>query len=219
MKYEKSTTMSVRRVITSLLIYLAIPVLKAVLGRLIGSDTLAGMLVLNLGAMVLLVYDWELFGLHWNRAKANLPDMILYGVIGVVFLFFWILINESYLHGEMLMPNPETLHAYPIAVPPILFAYSFSLSVIINITFKCITDRFKVHAREAAMILLSGFLFGFIYTVTMVPLQFETLLQTYLFNVILISALSYLYNQTHSILPGMLVLSTALFAWQVLFIL
>lgn len=219
MKFEKSTTMSTKRIIVSLLIYLLIPVIRLLLYRLTNNMTLSGMFALNVGAWLLVMYDWELFGLHWNRAKANLGDTILYTVIGMVFFFFWTLINATYLHGAMILPEQSVMHAYPIAIPAILFAFSFSLSIVINITFKCITDRFKVHAREGAMILLSGFLFGLIYTLTLPPITLTTILPTYLYNMITVTVLSYLYNQTHSFLPGMTALALVLLLWQILFIL
>ncbi len=211
--------MSSKRIVISLLIYLLVPVLRLVLTPFTGSETLSLMLALNLSAWILLIYDWELFGLHWNRAKNALTDAILYTVIGIVFLFFWTLFNAAYLNGKMLLPDPDVMHSYPISIPAVLFAYSVSLAVIINISFKCITDHFKVHAREAAMILMSGFIFGLIYTITMTPVSLPFFLQTYLYNVITITALSYLYNQTHSIIPGMSALAIVLLLWQIFFVL
>lgn len=219
MKHENTTTMSSKRVIVSLLIYLLIPVLRLIVHRITGNMTLSTTFALNVGAWLLVMYDWELFGLHWNRAKANLSDTVLYITVGMVFFFCWTLLNANYLHGGMLLPERSVMRAYPIAIPPILFAYSFSLSCVLSITFKCITDRFKVHAREAAMILLSGFLFGLIYTLTLSPLTWSTLFQTYLFNMITITALSYLYNQTHSFIPGLFALAIVLLFWQIVFVL
>ena len=97
--------------------------------------------------------------------------------------------------------------------------FSFSLAALVNIEFKCMTDHFKIHAREATMILLSGFLFGFIYTICFCPLQLQVFVPTYLYNVILISVLSYLYNQTHSFIPGILAMGTAYLVWQILLLL
>ena len=219
MKFVKTTTMSAKRIVISLAIYLLVPVLRLVLTPITHSETLSLMLALNLSAWILLIYDWELFGLHWNRAKSALADSILYAVIGFIFFFFWTLFNAAYLNGKMLLPDATILHSFPFAIPPVLFAYSISLSVIINISFKCITDRFKVYAREAAMILMSGFVFGLIYTITMTPVRLPFLLQTYLYNMITITALSYLYNQTHSFVPGMAALAAVLLIWQLVFVL
>ena len=218
MTFKKSTTMSVKRILISLAIFLAIVPVRLFLSRLTGSDTLSLMFALNTAAWALIIYDWELFGLHWNRAKANMSDTILYSVVGFVVLFFWTLLNSQYFKGSMVLPDPSVFHTDPIAGPAVRFAFSLSLASIISIEFKCMTDHMKIHAREATMILFSGFLFGLIYTLLFTPFHFSTFIPTYLYNIILFSLLSYLYNQTHSIIPGIVAFTAVYLLWMILFV-
>ena len=76
---------------------------------------------------------------------------------------------------------------------------------IVNISFKCLTDHLDIRDREALIILASGFLFGILYTVVFVPFgDLGLLVRTYLYNVLLICTMSYLYNQSHSFIPGII---------------
>ena len=216
--FQKSTAMSVKRIVISLLLFFLIPVIRHLLGSWIDNDTLALMFALNFCVWLLITYDWELFGLHWLRTKQNPGDTMLYTVIGSAVIFLWTWFSNKFLHNYLVMPDPSTVHSYYIALPAILIAFSFSLSALVNIEFKCLTDHFKIHAREATMILLSGFLFGLIFTFCFCPLQLSLFIPTYLYNVILISILSYLYNQTHSFIPGILAMGIVFLIWQILII-
>lgn len=217
--FVRSTTMSTKRIVISLIILILIPVIRMTLVKFTGNDTLSLMFSLNLAALVLLIYDWELFGLHWNRTKNNFADTVLYSALGAAVIFALSVVNHNYLYGQMVFPEASTFSNYPIAIPPILFAYSISQSLIMNMEFKCLTDHFKIHDRELAMILISGFMFGLLWTLLMTPFRLSLFLQTYLYHICLISLLAYLYNQTHSIISGMIAMAAVYLAWQILFLL
>ena len=218
MNFVRSTTMSYKRIALSFLIFLLVPVIRFLLRSIIGSDTLALMFALNFAAWLLIIYDWELFGLHWNRAKENLSDTIIYVIVGFVVLFFWTLINTRYLKGSLTLPDPSVFRTDPIAGPPVRFAYSFSLAAIANIEFKCLTDHMKIHAREATMILVTGFVFGLLYTLMFLPSNLSQIPSTYLYYIVVFSLFSYLYNQTHSILPGILSYTAVYLCLMIFFI-
>ena len=218
MNFVRSTTMSYKRIVLSFLIFLLVPVLRWILTPIAGSETLALTFALNFTAWLLIIYDWELFGLHWNRAKENLPDVILYVVLGFVVLFFWTLINTRYLKGSLTLPDPSVFRTDPIAGPAVQFAYSLSLGIIINIEFKCLTDHMKIHAREATMILVTGFLFGLLYTLIFPPANLSQIPSTYLYYIVMFSLFSYLYNQTHTILPGILCYTAVYLCWMIFFV-
>ena len=217
--FQKSTAMSVKRIVISLLIFFLIPLIRHLLGGWIENDTLGLMFALNFCAWLLITYDWELFGLHWLRSKENPGDTMLYTAVGSIVLFLWTWLNNRFLHGIIVMPDPGTVRSYLVALPAIFIAFSFSLSSLVNICFKCLTDHFKIRLGEATMILLSGFLFGFIYTVCFCPLELMIFIPTYFYNVVLICVLSYLYNQTHSFIPGILAMGIVYFIWQILILL
>ena len=207
MSFQKSTTMSVKRILISLGIFLLIPIVRYLLSRVTGSDTLSFMFALNLAVWLLVLYDWELFGLHWNRAKAVPADTLIYSAVGFIAMFFWTFLNSKYLGGYLVLPDPSVFHTDPIAGPAVRFAFSFSLGTIISIEFKCLTDHMKIHAREAT-----------IYTLLFTPFRLSLLIPTYLYNIILFSLMSYLYNQTHSIIPGILSFTAVYLCWMIFFV-
>ena len=102
------------------------------------------------------------------------------------------------------------MKAFPFAAPAALIATSYVLAVIVNIGFKCLTDHIDVRSNEAAVILVSGFLFGAILTLLYTPFDLDIWIRTYLYNVILTAFLSYLYNQSSSFIPGVLSMGTVL---------
>jgi len=46
------------------------------------------MCAMNIGISLLIMYDWNLFGIHYNRSKANLFDTLLFTLIGCAHLEF-----------------------------------------------------------------------------------------------------------------------------------
>ncbi len=218
MNFVRSTTMSTKRIVLSFLIFLLVPVIRRVITQFIGNDTLSLMFALNFSAWLLIIYDWELFGLHWNRAKENYSEVAVYVVIGFIALFFWTLINTRYLRGSLTLPDPAVFKTDPIAGPAVRFAFSLSLGLIVNIEFKCLTDHMKIHAREATMILVTGFMFGFLYTLLFLPSNFAQIPSTYLYYVVMFSLFSYLYNQTHTIIPGIISYTAVYLCWMIFFV-
>ncbi len=203
MKYQSS--LSVKRIVISLLIFAMIPAVDYAVFRLTGSRTISRTFALSLSGWALLIYDWNLFGIHYNRAKAAPADTVIYTLVGCVLIGALTWVNQAFLQAYIPLPERPDVHAYLFASPIILIAHSFTLGLVINISFKCLTDHMDIRDREALIILASGFLFGFCYTAAFAPLgDFNLLIRTYLYNVLLISILSYLYNQSNSFIPGLL---------------
>ncbi len=212
MSTDTATSLSRRRIVNSLLIFAAIPVLRTLLNRLTGSDTVALTFAFNAAAWALVLYDWELIALHWNRFKSRRGDGLIYTIIGLALLGAWFWVNQSFLHGYVLLPDAGELSRYSFAWPAIMAAFTYCQAAVINILFKCLTDHFDAVNHELAMILLSGFLCGALYTVTLTPVSYAYLVPTYLFNIVTVGILSYLYNQSHTFIPGILALGTVLLA-------
>lgn len=210
MREEYSSSLSIRRILISLAIFAMIPLLSRFLNQYILNETLCTMFALNLGAAALIMYDWNLFGLHWNRFKNHLAESLLWAVIGFAALGLWFFFNQRLLHGSVLLPDKDTLARYPLAVPVILAAFSFSQSAVVNMTFKCLTDHFKIQTQEAVVILMSGFLFGLCFTLAEVsyPISLTVFVPGYFYNVVLVTILSYLYNQSGNLMPGILSMGT-----------
>lgn len=211
-KKEPISSLSGKRIVISLLIIALLPILHILFVWLTKDNTISFTFAFNFCSWLLLIYDWNLFGIHWNRFKARKNDCILYTIVGFLLIGLWICLNQAFLKGSLVLPNPDIVREYQFALPAIFAAFSYSQTFLICIGFKCLTDHMDIRSREVLLILLSGVLFGFFYTLAITPsFQIITLVETYLFHTILICILSYLYNQSSSLLPGMISLGTILF--------
>lgn len=159
----------------------------------------------NVFGSILIIYDWNLFGLHYNRAKYNPDDTVLYAVMAYVLILIWTVFSLEKLHCRIVVPSGETLLAFGYARPGMLVGYSFMEAASISIAVKCATDHMKVNHNELQIILTTGILAGIAMTFLFIPsLNLLTVLTTLLYNVILMILLSYFYNQTGSFIPGAL---------------
>lgn len=200
------SSLSNKRILISLIIAVGIPVISFLLNLWIHQEDIALMTAMNVGACILMIYDWNLFGIHYNRSKKDLRTACLYMLVGIVLFFLLTWFNNTLLHARRILPSRQSLKAYGYARPGMLLAYSFVQSFVLSIIYKCITDRIQVAGKELQTILLSSFVFGFLYLIAFVPFHLSVWICTYVYNVILTAILSYLYNQSHSLLPGILAL-------------
>lgn len=216
MSVTTQSTLSVRRILLTMAILLLVPVLRRVVSMFISVDAIADMFSLNITAWILIVYDWNLLGVHYNRAKDHISEAILWTMIGIVILSIWLFVNERFLKAPLPIDHVKEAAAYTGALPPILIAYSFSQAAIINIGFKCMTDHLNVRSQEVLAILLSGFAFGLYYTLLFTPGSLQVFIPMYLYNILAIAFLAYLYNQSHSFVPGMAAMTIVYFIYQIL---
>ncbi len=209
MSQNSISHLSYKRIIISLLVFLLIPFAERLLDLWVNNPTISYTFVLNLAGCILIIYDWNLFGIHYNRFKAKPGDCILYTIIGLLLVGAWTKFNTSFLGGYTLVPDHETVNEYAFAAPAILIAFTYIHASIYNIAFKCLTDHFDIREKELLIILASGFLFGLIYTLAFIPeFKLDLLVRTYLYHVVLTAILSYLYNQSSTFLTGILSLGT-----------
>lgn len=200
-----SSTLSLKRVIRSLILFALIPVSARLLNIWVQQYDIALMTSFNIIGSILIFYDWNLFGLHYNRAKYNLDDTVLYAAVAYVLILIWTIFSLEKLHCRVVIPSGETMQTYGYAKPGMMIAYSFMEATTVSIAVKCATDHMIVNRNELQIILLTGLLAGAGMTVLFIPsLNPFTLITTLLYNVILMILLSYFYNQTGSFIPGML---------------
>ncbi|MCH4207784.1 MAG: hypothetical protein LKF50_05700 [Solobacterium sp.] len=202
---EYKSSLSTKRIVISLLIFFLIPIVKTITNQFVHNDTISYTMALNLAGALLIIYDWNLFGIHYNRSKKHLADTMIYMLIGMAVIGLWVYVDLKFLQADILISDPASTKAYLFGSPAIMLAFSFIQGAIINISFKCVTDRMNIQNRELIVILVSGFLFGLIYTIAFLStFTLDLFIRTYLYNVVLIAILSYLYNQSHSFIPGIL---------------
>ena len=149
------------------------------------------------------MYNWNLVAIHWNRAKADIPETITYTVIGLVIILLWSMVGLSFFQAYLIIPPSYALIGYGYARPGFLIAFSFMEAGMMNLTFKIMTDHFDVIHKEVLTILLSALVVGLFITILFVPFEsISLLIRSYVYYMGLIAILSYLYNQTHSIVAG-----------------
>lgn len=204
MTLKTYSSLSTKRIIISLLLFIAIPVSIAAADRYINQWCITAMAAFNIFGSILCAYDWNLFAIHYNRSKRNMSDTLLYTVVGTLLIGMLYLINVRFLHGSVVIADPDSLTAFGYARFGMWIGFSFMQSLTLGLVYKCLTDRFEAPGNELQIILLTSFLFGFVYLVLFIPFSITVWLRTYFYNVMLIAIMSYLYNQSRSLIPGML---------------
>ncbi len=204
-KEIKSSKLSFRRRLITILLFISLLLVRYVLNLFIKSNTLSTMLAMNVFGTIMIIYDWDLYALHYNRAKSNLLTTFIFTAFGIILIGLWAWADSYFLHAKLLLPDLHLVANYQFSIPAVIIAYSFMQSSIVNIVFKVLTDHLSIHNREFLVILLSGLVCGLIYTISYVNVfDYATFILSYLYNVVLIQIISYLYNQTHSFIPGIL---------------
>ena len=201
------TSLSTKRILISLFLLFCIPAGTLILNIPVGQIWISRMVVMNIAVSLLIMYDWNLFGIHYNRSKQNLTDTLVYTLTGAFLLALWHRAGANFLNAAMLLPERQVLRMYGYARPGMLIAFSFMKAAAVNIGFKVITDRFDVRGREIQGILVSAILWGFLITLSYAPLSPSQLIPAYLYNLVQTGLLSYLYNQSHSFIPGILAMT------------
>ncbi|MCH3961325.1 MAG: hypothetical protein LKF53_03800 [Solobacterium sp.] len=209
---KTTSALSMKRIIISCLIFTAIPLAAHLLNIVISQYAISLMFCMNAGTSILIIYDWNLFGIHYNRAKKNAMDTILFTSLGAILIMLWVYVGANILQADLILPGNSDLIAYGYARPGMLIAFSFMEAANISISYKCFTDHFDVHGKELQSILLSSLLFGLLFTVIYMPsLNISLFFRTYLYNMVLIAILAYLYNQCHTFIPGLLAMAVIYF--------
>lgn len=210
MAIQSNTKLSKKRVIITLLVFVVTPLLAHVLNLFLSQYDISLMFSLNLCATILIMYNWNLFGIHYNRAKYNFFDTCIYAFVAFILITLWTYLSNRYLRCIVIMPSSLILKRYGYARIGMLIAYSFSEASIINIVEKVSTDHIQIKHRELQVILLSGIAIGILLTLLFLPSKnILTILITLLYNVVLCTLLSYFYNQSHSFIPGMIGLASS----------
>lgn len=203
------STLSLKRIVISLILTAMIPITARILNIFLDQEEISLMFAMNIFTSILIMYNWNLVAIHYNRAKENIPDTILYTLIGLALIFLWSLLGSGFFKAHLIIPPAYALIGYGYARPGFLIAFSYMEAAMISLTFKIMTDHLDVIHREVQSILLSALCVGLVITIAFVPLgSISLLIRSYVYFMGLIALLAYLYNQTHTIVPGFLALGT-----------
>ena len=83
------STLSRKRIVISLILTAMIPTTARILNIFLDQEQISLMFSMNIFTSVLIMYNWNLVAIHYNRAKENIPDTILYTLIGGALIFLW----------------------------------------------------------------------------------------------------------------------------------
>lgn len=206
MSQEKVTRLPIKRVIISLLLFVIMAVSWRVIDIYIKQIYISKMISINIFGSLLMIYNWPLLALHYERIKDN-NDKYLFFVIGLIFFAVITWLASSFFNAETLIPESIVLISYGYARWGMIIAFSIIKAFVINISFKCLTDQLDIKHKELQVILVSSIVFGFVLTIAFSEFNIINLFQTYFYNILLVAFLSYSYNQTSSLLPGTFALS------------
>ncbi len=205
MAKQTKSTLSRKRMYITLLLFFMIPATAHLINIFLVQYDISLMFAFNVFAAVMIMYDWNLFAIHYNRMKEKFGSCLVFMLLAIAFLFLWTWVGLNALSCRIMIPSGHILRSFGYARIGMLIAYSFSEAAAISIAFKAGTDHFRIRNHELQIILISGLLFGIVLTIMFLPsTNFLTILTTLLYNVISMIFLSYLYNQTNTFFPGML---------------
>ena len=213
------TTLTYKRIILSMIIFFIIPLLFPVLNYFLNDETITYTCLINVFTAILMIYDYNLVALHYNRIKKNFKECLLYDLVGIIIFALIFVFNHFLLHGSFLTIDPHIFKKYYGGAILMLFAYCLMLPIAMSICYKCLTDRLNIKSQELMVILFSGLFFGLLFTIAFVPYDINLWIRSYILNALITSVLSYIYNHSTSFLVSALSLATVLLVYNLIIIL
>lgn len=204
------TTIPFPKTLISLVIYFVLPLSAVWLNRFVDSLTITYTLIYSATALILVIINWNVFSLHLQRFSQNIKDCLLFTLICLIALLVLQLGYHYILQPGGMIVEREILLHYTFFIPAMVLAYSLCYAVSFTLAFKIFVDRIHLQVNESMTILISGFLFGFLCTVGLLPSTFDQFLRLFGYFFLTSTLASYAYNQTHSIIPMTLAYSLVL---------
>ncbi len=205
-----NTTLSLRRIIITLLGFISIPFIKNITESIIHNELASYTFAFSLIGIFLTFLNWDLLCVHLQRFTSDIKESLFFTLFGTIFLALLFVMNYLLLNAYVPLINPEEFKEFTILFFPILYSYTVLFSSLYIISFKSLTDRLGIKKAELTVIFFSGFLFSLLFTMTFIPFSVFEWLKGYLFYFLVTTVLSYLYNQTKSLFPSLIALSICL---------
>lgn len=207
MSQKTVSTLSGIHILISVVLLIMVRVLAIAIDLFTHQDWIALMASVNLCSAALIVHNWTLIDRHRKRTYASLGDSLLFTAIGILTIGALTWFSASFLKAELMIPSAAVLIGIGYARPGMLIAFSIMEACMVNIGFKNMTDHMDVRNKELQAILISAICSGIFMTVLFTSFEVFTLLQTCPYWLLLNAILSYLYNQCHSIVPGIVAMT------------
>ena len=202
MSNKTVSTLSGKHILISVFLIILIRPLSYAVNMLTTDYWIALMASVNLCSSALIAYNWPLIERHTERSRNMIGDSLLFTGLGIVLITALTWFADSFLKAELLLPSGQLLIGVGYARPGMMIAFSIMEACMINIGFKNLTDHMDVRNKELQAILISAIIFGLFTTIVFTTWDLMVLVRTLPYWLLLTAVLSYLYNQCHSIIPG-----------------
>ncbi|NLC96415.1 MAG: hypothetical protein GX675_02465 [Erysipelotrichaceae bacterium] len=201
---ETKSTLRFKRIIITSVLFFAIPFISNILDLIISNSTISYTFSISLIAFIFIIYNWDLFALHYNRSKKNIKDTVFYTIVGLILLGTLTFINQSFIHGYLILCDKQTLTRYYGGAFIMIVSHTLSFSLCMMIAYKSTVDRIKLEVSTVQVILFSGLIFALLFSIFYVPLDINLMVSSFLYYSIFFIICSYLYNQCGSFIPAMI---------------
>ncbi len=216
MSAKTVSTLSRKHIFISILLIVCIRLLAIVINLFANQEGIALMAAMNLCTGLLIVYNWPLIDRHCKRTLGAIGDSLLFTAIGIVSIGILTWLSITFLKADVLLPEPQLLIGVGYARPGMLIAFSIMEACMVSIGFKNMTDHLDVRNKELQAILISAIVSGLFMTVLFTNPELFMMIRTLPYWLLLTMILSYLYNQCHSIIPGIVALTVVNLAFMIL---
>ena len=196
-----NTTIPITKVLLSLLIYFILPLCGPWLNQFVDSYTITYCLIYSAITFLLAALNWKVVQVHIQRFTENLKDGILFTVIAILVLLVMQFIYALFVHPVRPVLEQTIMMHYSFFTPIMVLVFSFGYSFSFTLAFKIFFDRIHLNVNESMTILISGVLFGFLCALIQMPSGFDPFFRFFFYYFFISTLSSYIYNQTHSLIP------------------
>ncbi len=201
---NNSTKISILTIVITLTLFFSVPYLVTYLDNYVQNLTISATLVINTSVLIIVILKYKLLEEHLIRFVHNLKDGLLFTFIAIFLLSIINFINIHWLKAPIWVPEKEVLSHYALFSPIIICAYSFSYSCLFLLTFKAMTDRFKINKNERLIIFISGAAFGLFVATSFFSVSSHAFIPYFIYYFAISLVTSYIYNQTNNLISMML---------------
>ena len=141
------TTISIPKILISLIVYFSLPLSAAWLNQFVDSMTITYMMIYSATALILISLNWEVFSLHLQRFAKNMKDCLLFTLICFIVI---ILLQLAYL--GLLCLLRRQLHT---GIQDLCRPHSSAGQRVDDHSDLRLSVRFSVHGQSASLDLRS----------------------------------------------------------------
>ena len=211
---QTKTLKSKAKIFICLTLSFLIPAMVIFMNQFVSSTPISSTLIVNSVAFILVITNNRLLNLHLKRFRKNIIDSSLYVIATSFVIIGLFILCENILSTNITILDMQILSDYKIHSLAIICSYTLSYAIVINLTFKLLTDDLSYKSNPLLIILSSAIFTALFMTlsncVVMNPFNIVIALFIFFSAFIITLIISYSYNQTRSIITSILSITLAL---------